>query len=583
MELMKSLTFYLFIFSSALLAGEKGLEKSPEKNEVKGGIVINESLQKLMDIDGVQPIYETCKKNVSPSLGENARSDKILQCLWTGVSANADLKKKVQTAYSDELKVDKTADPKTGRSPASTKSNLTGRSTSVATDYESDPAVLGLSKFYGEKLDEILDPDKALTKEENKKGMILTTNHRQFIDLYKSELGKTIINAFTSYCLDTDPETCTSANPACTLDDSESKRTEHRKKNIESLATANLAGDSDDSKKWRTCISSVPKSCMNAKSNSTGTQSETVKRSCLIMDYVESARKNIIAADDQKKFYDDLAVSNQYNIVSNSKEADSKKVSTDAILEMSSKDVEVALKEPLAQDKAEFESCFKDDVVVNVKACEKYLNTNKEANEMAIAELGMRQLAQEGALEEALNSSDSKVRDYLKEEGYSPEDIKNMTADKASIETVKNEIMERYKNQKSAIIAEMTAKINGKTSSTDGKIDVKTDVNKLKAIRNELASRSADLSNLVKFNNIVSSYLEVSKEGSKTNDRNTASLFGEVADMNAADKKNAELQLKNAKLKENKSSDGSSMTNLDVKTINNEFLNYSNQKKADEK
>lgn len=578
---MKSLTICLFIFSSALLAVDRGSEKSPEKNEVKGGIVINESLQKLMDIDGVQPIYDICKKNVSPSLGENARSDKILQCLWTGVSANADLKKKVQTAYSDELKVDKTADPKTGRSPASTKSNLTGRSTSVATDYESDPAVLGLSKFYGEKLDEILDPDK--DKDKKNKGKILATNHRMFIDLYKSELGKTIISAFTSYCLDTNPDTCTSANPACTLDDSESERTKHRKANIESLATANLAGDSDDSKKWRTCISSVPKSCMNAKSSSSGTQSETVKRSCLIMDYVESARKNIIAADDQKKFYDELAVSNQYNIVSNSREADPKKLSTDAILEMSSKDVEVTLKEPLAQDKTEFESCFKDDVVVNVKACEKYLNTNKDANEMAIAELGMRQLAQEGALEEALNSSDSKVRDYLKEEGYSPEDIKAMTADKAGIETVKNEIMERYKNQKSAIIAEMTAKINGKTSSTDGKIDVKADVNKLKAIRNELASRSGDLSNLVKFNNIVSSYLEVSKEGSKTKDRNTASLFGEVADMNEADKKNADQQLKKANLKENKSADGSSMTNLDVKTINNEFLNYSNQKKPDEK
>lgn len=575
MELMKQLvliTFTTFFLAINAIAAEKPLKK----NEVKGGIVINESLQKLMDIDGVQPIYDKCKT-------ASKDTNKILDCLWSNVKQDAELKKKVETAYADELKAKPDPAARAPASEAKPKTNMTGRSNNVGIDYETDPAVIGLSKYYGEKLDAILDPEKALTAEENKKGLILATNHKQFIELYKSELGKTIINAFTSYCLDTDPDTCkcTEAETkdcklTCTIDDDVDKRKLHREENIASLKKANLSSDGPDSIRWRACISAVPNACKNPKD----VNDETVKRSCLIMDYVESARKNIIAADAQKEFYDDLSKSQTRQIANLSKEiVDPKKVSSDAILEMSSEDVAKSVKEPLEKDKAEFEACFKDGEIVNAKSCEKYLSVNVKDNEMAIAELGMRQMAQEGALENELNSSDAKVVDYLKEEGFTKDQIDNMTSDKTKIKTVKEEIMERYKNQKSAIIAEMAARINAKTASSDGKIEGAGDKSKLEKIRDALAKRSDDLSGLVKFNNIVSSYLEVKKEGSKTNERNTASLFGEIADMKEADKKQANEQVDKAQLKEVKNDNGQSQTNLDVNTINSEFLNYSTQSK----
>ena len=580
MELMKHLILFTFILSQVAFAAEK----MPKKNEVKGGIVINESLQKLMDIEGVQPIYDNCKAKTPGD------AEKILSCLWGDVSKKEDLKKKVQMAYEQQLKAKPESAPTAGasRAPASeAKTNLTGRVDTASIDYESDSAVAALSKYFGTKLDAVLRPE--LTKEETAKGLMIATSHRKFIDLYKSEQGKTIINAFTSYCMDVDPATCkcdaqkirdcaNKEDPSsccddksCTISSSETQRKQDRINNLAQLKTADLSSDGPDSMKWRACISSVPNSCKSA--DSTQSQSETVKRSCLIMDYVETARKNILAADAQIKFYDELDKEGNVKIAGISKAVDDPKISSsDAILEMSSEDAKTALKDPLEKDKKELEACYKDNQIVNEKACEKFLSTNANANESAIAELGLRQLAQEATLEEALKS-DKKVEDYLKEEGYTEKDIKVMT-DKTNIKNTRDEILERYKNQKQAIIAEMAAKINSKTSSEDGKISVK-DIDKLDNIRKELASRSDDLSGLVKFNNIVSSYLEVSKDGSKKYERNTASLFGEVKDLKKEDKVAAQAQLEAAKLKENNTDKGDAKTNLDITTINEEFLDYS--------
>jgi DNA-binding transcriptional MerR regulator len=145
---------------------------------------------------------------------------------------------------------------------------------------------------------------------------------------------------------------------------------------------------------------------------------------------------------------------------------------------MSSKDVEDSLKKPIDKELTDMDSCIKDGVIVNAEACKKYLNTNKDKNEMAIIELGIRQHAQEGVLKTELDSSDVKVRDYLKEEGFSTDEISKMTKDTDSIAQVKEEILKRFQNQKKAIIEEMAKKIESKTSSNDGKID-NSDIGKL--------------------------------------------------------------------------------------------------------
>ncbi|MBC7714298.1 MAG: hypothetical protein H7177_13220 [Rhizobacter sp.] len=587
---MKALLLITLIISGSLYAADKTVKKS----ETEGGVVINSSLQKLMDIKGVKTIYDTCKKdNPGINLSENDRTQTVLSCLWKDVQKDDDLKKKVMNAYADDAKAGTSA--AAGRAPASadpkapkaaTAPDIITKKVSVDMDYEKDPGVIALSKYYEKKLDEILDPNK----DDIKKNIIIAVDHRKFIELYKSELGKTIISAFTSYCLDTDPATCNCEPTGCTLSckiDSSKMKTD-RDTNIKSLAGIDLDSNSLAAKKWKGCITSVPQHCIEATaSNNTFTQDETVKRSCLIMDYVSSARKNIMLADAQNKFYDDLAKDRPVNAVQNTKQMDAQKSSSDAVLEVSSKDIETNMKEPMTQAKADMDACYKANAdgstgtITNAEACKKILSTNKEANENAIAELGMRQLAQQDILEKELDSSPDKVKDYLKQEGYAQTDIDAMTK-KGVIDQTKQEIMDRYKNQKEAIVAEMAAKINAKTSSTEGKIDPQslTDIGKIKAISEEMSSRTKDLSNLVKFDNIVSSYLQITPEGSNSKEvsRNTASLFGEVKDMSGDDAKALNKQIETAKLSAPSFKSGqTSATNLDIKTINNDFMKYSTQ------
>ena len=587
-------TYFIIIFlimNSITMAADP----VPKKNVVSGGIVINESLQKLMKIDGVEPIYDDCQKRYA--VETDTQTTDTLTCLWDAVKKNAQLKKKVQEVYAQELKGEKTpaAD---GRAPASSSSqlSLTARKASITIDYESDPAVTALSEYYGKKLDVILNPEVALTAEERKKNTILSVDHRQFIDLYKSELGKTIISAFTSFCLDTKPsscvctseeqklcaadkEKCSCANSTCLISSDETERKKDREENLKSLKIADLKSNSSDAIKWNMCIGTVSKSCI---SNPPKELEETNKRACLIMDYVKSARKNIMVADTQKTFYDDLNSTQTANMASNMKAiTDLKKTSSDALLEMSSNDVKTALDKPLKSKVKELEGCYKDNVIVNAKACEKYLSVNKEENDTALAELGMRQIAQQSILEDELASSDQKVRDYLKEEGFSKQEIETMTADKKSIEQVKTEIIDRYANQKAAIIKEMADRIADKTSATEGKIEnTESNLSKLEKIKKELESRSSDLQNLVYFNNVVSSYLEIS-DGKGNNSRNTASLFAESNSIEDEQAKVMKEQIKKASLKDQKGS--ANTTNLEVQTINDAFLDYSVNKAKEKK
>jgi len=65
----------------------------------------------------------------------------------------------------------------------------------------SDPAVQALSKVFEKKLQEALLGDEAAQKDTKHVAIV---DHAKFIELYKTELGKTVINAFTSYCMEVD-------------------------------------------------------------------------------------------------------------------------------------------------------------------------------------------------------------------------------------------------------------------------------------------------------------------------------------------------------------------------------------------
>jgi hypothetical protein len=555
----------LSLVSNSFAADPKPKEKDKNAQKVYGDVVVSEDLQKLLTVPGVQAIFDTCKtKDLK----------KISECIWEDARMTPEKKKQVQAIYAKEIE-SKTIDSK-GRSIASTdKTNLTGRSKTVGVDYASDPAVAALSEYYGKKLDEIMAPTKAdLTA-----GKIVTVDHTKFIELYKSELGKTIINAFTSYCLETDPKTCCvedtkECKQTCKIDKEEKNRKDHKTENLRSLSTANMDIKGNDSLKWNKCIKDVSEVCFKTDAVTTNTDiSYSAERACVIVDYVKAARKNIMIVDDQAEFYKDYQKNNQGLTLLRGEDVkivEGEAASADAILEMTSKDVAETLKASTAAQEKEMEACIDPvtKMIADINSCKKFLNTNKDDNVAAVTEFGLRQLAQEDTLKEQLDSGDDKVKAYLKEEGFAPEKI-NELSNKENIEETKTQILARYKAEKKAIIAEMASRIDGKTVSVDGKVtNSDDDKDKLQAIQTQLSSRGTDLANLVKFNNIVTSYLNIEDNEGKQS-RNTASLFAESKTLQGEDAKIFKENIDKAKLTDKKNS-----SNLNIDTINDAFLDY---------
>ncbi len=573
MRVLKASIFTIFILHnfcvvSLLFAAEKDDTK---KDGVYGNVAVDETLLKMFQVPGVKAKHEDCVKR-------NAKfTENVPTCVWKEISD--DQRKAVQAIYAAEAKANKSNAGSNSRAPASDKGDttLTGKVLPAKTDYSSDPAVQALSEYYGKKLNEILDPSQALTLEEQKAGKILSTDHKKFIDLYKSELGKTIISAFTSYCLDTKDDTCHSGDPYCLIAKKDEDRKKDREENLKLLKSngLDLNSKSNQSKKWNNCIVSVPKVCEIKLATTAAAASEneeySKQRACIIVDYVKAARKSIMVADEQKKFYDDLAKANGTGggIAENFQAiTDENKTSADSILAITSKDVEDNLKKTTKDNLAEFDACLDKSKNINEELCKKFLNTKTDVNSNSITELGLRQNAKEEALKEELNSSNAKVVSYLKEEGFEEKEIKSITEDKTSLEKIKTQILARYAAEKDAIIKEMARRIDSKTSSEDGKLDTVTNKSKLDTIRSAISNKSSELANLVQFNNIVSSYLSIDT-GNKKIERNTASLYAEVKTMNKDEAKILGERIKDAKLVEKKNN-----ADLDVDTINESFLNY---------
>ena len=582
----------LLIFTLLISNQVQSLDAVPPDSAKKiyGGVSINQdsTLKKLLVIPEVADQYKNCQLFYKNKLNE---LDKIPDCLWNGVGNIPKLdqtqKDKVKKIYAEEqlseTNTDKTPiDPKASAVDVTTKDpkmtiNLTNRTVNIMTDYKSDPAVKALSAFFGKKLDEVLNGN-AKDIADNK---IVSVDHKKFIDLYTSELGKSIVNAFTAYCMETDPDCRDGTNTkACIIPADEDKRKENISVNLKVISKADFSAE--EGKKWTYCIGTVTDICY--KNNKTDKdQTYSKQRACLVMDFVKSARTNLRIAEQQKTFYNGLEGGGDRSIASiasNTKALDEKESSADKLTQITSADVSKDFKNNDNQnenisktnDKIEKEAadCIDDNGQMTTKdKCKKFIDVSTTTNTDAVTEFGLRQFVKGDVLDDKLKDN-SNVATYLKEEGYTDPQIKDLTSTDQKIEDVKQQIKSRFNDEKDAIIKEMASRISAKTTVADGSID-KEDTSALGKIKTDLASRNDDLKNLIHFNNIVSSYLNISEgEGTaKKLTRNTASLFAEVKSMDQKDAKDINDTIaKNKDLKDNQTT-----SDLQINDIN-QILKY---------
>lgn len=527
----------LFLLTTLLLLSSQSFGESVSKKTDKYALVsANSALETLLEIPDVKMKYDECQK-------DEERKKDMAKCVWEKVSLDSDLKKQVLEKYNKlSIKEDKNAK----RAPASeekadekTKDALAAKKLNLATNYADDPQVQALTAFYKKKLDEVLTPT---AKTEGEKGQINSVDHSKFINLYESELGKTIINAFTSYCLETNP-TCGEKEVdaegnisygSCNVPEEVDKQKKNRETNLASLKESGGSFDSNsaESTKWTYCITQVSEICAK------GGHAYSRNRSCLIVDYVKSARESLIAVNGQKEFWNTKLTHNPYSVSANFKDptANNPDASADKLTSITAKDIHDSSKKVTEQTSALMDQCLIKQAdgshkLGDEEACKAFMNTNKEESEMALTEFQLRQEAQTELLKEKLDTGDQKaIEVYLAQEGYTKEQITTLLTSNNPANTISDMIKDRFENEKAALIEEMKNRVSKKTSKEEGKI-TEADISNLEHIKNELLSRETDLAQSVQFNNIVSSYLSYSstENGKETvGGRNVASLFAEV-------------------------------------------------------
>lgn len=556
-----------FILSTAAFAAE---EKKPDV--VYGNVAGDSTLGKLLSVPGVEAIYKDCDSRYQ------TKSD-VPKCIWDEVSKNPGLKKQVEAKYQ-EIASGKSATNTSGRAPASTtnikesnKESLTTRQMTIATDYNSDPGVRALSDFFGSKLAEVFQT----SDEDLKKNKIVVAEHDKFISLYKTELGKAIVNSLTGFCLNTKADKTCEEKGICEYGE------KYREDNIKSLQNGSFELGGSAHIRWSKCIGGIPKLCYE---NNDSKYDESKKQACLVMDFIKAARKNIMLAENQTKFYESLKSDGPSVKIENFKPLDAEKSKNDSLVQITSSDLEKEVvgidgkktsvknaNEGLAK---EVDNCIQNGQIKNEAACKKFLNTNTDEQNKSNAEFGLTKYVEQDRLEEKLKD-DKNVAAYLKEEGYTEDQISAMTKDKNTLDQVRADIKNRFAAEKAAIIKEMSSKIEKKTTGKND--DFNSSKGKLDDIKKGFSNRTKDLGDLIKFTNIVSAYLEVvdekandNKKDDKKAQRNTASLFAEVNSLKGDEAKALKEKVQKAQLEDNKSN-----PRLSTGQINCSILTYKNQ------
>jgi ribosome-associated toxin RatA of RatAB toxin-antitoxin module len=306
------ITVMTFFITHHLLAADKAQEvvddvadqvkTSNSKKESTG----NDTLDKLLEIPKVQTQYNNCKK-------AGISTEKMPDCIWNGdnnsISALDDeTKKQVTTSYQKE----KTA-------KGSTEADLSIKSNTLSTNYNNNSTFKKLEEIVDQQLKEELFGKDALDSNGKIKDRtkVSSLDHKVFNDLYKSELSKTVIDAFTSYCLkvnydspyanktceqtkDDKIKTCMASGktkdkcdnyscqvylqkgvpqntlnlPECsdTSKDNEAKDKCRQAVNLKNLESADF--NKDNNKQWTACIVSVPQVCYDEISGTDGTSLE---------------------------------------------------------------------------------------------------------------------------------------------------------------------------------------------------------------------------------------------------------------------------------------------------------------------
>lgn len=505
----KTISFFI-LFSMYAKAADQGL--------VTGDVQTDDKLNRMLAIPEVKALYEGCSKNKTT----NGKPGDISDCVWKQVSPNKTLKDQVLKAMKD---------------PTPANQGKPVGSLPIAENFSTDPALKKLSDIIGKRLEEALygTPDP---KDPSKKADV---DQKTFNNIYRTELSKTMVDAFMSYCLDT---VNSAGGSDANFKTNRDNNINALKDNAKTFLENKKADGTPDENKWNNCIANIQSDCLK--------KSEPQKsRACLVTQYVEAARKNITVLNATDEFYKDSKTGIRAREQSN-QERDLKSLAV--LTTVTSKDIDDSYKTTTEEASKKIDECIASSTE---EKCKQFLNTKKDANEAGLVEFALQKNADEENFKtkvDAIGNNQEELKKFLLERGYKKETVDKI--DLSNPTAVIGIIKARYTNEKEALIKEMNSRITKKTTEEEGKAGGDANKNKLTEIKRELENRTKNMQDLMVFSNVVSGYLDVQVTGSKTPaERSTASMSTELSNNDYT-----------KKIKENIESSGTKITNPDAIT-----------------
>ncbi|MEE3080411.1 MAG: hypothetical protein VX341_13820 [Bdellovibrionota bacterium] len=506
-------------------------------------------LKNVFEHEKVRPMFDVCVTRYKDAKVASEKTSKILECVWKQINQDDQLKEEVLSYLNEGSKTDE-------------EGKDLRKASLINLDKEESKTVQALRDFYNQKLEEALygGPTRA--------GSLVHSHladQTDFLRLQKTQLGKNIVATLTSYCIEADYVKKDNVTYPLIYEDKD-KRNTSREKNISSLNKfQNTDGTMKNSAsyKWSGCIASVQHMCHQVKfkeEDSKGNMTDntdyiklkdklrstevtekdlayTKQRACEVTEYIIKARTSLGAIDQTMEKFEKHRVNNigatrTYSEVSgkgNSSSIDelTSITSKELIANNSGNSYAKANKEELD----ELSECMdlEKDKIINPEACKKFLNTNQEDDARAIIQMKAEKEKRAQLLATLIEEKDTeKIKELLLSDGYEEGEAEKLAQrvidDKDGMALL---IQERYENRMDALIESTTKKMNA-ISVIEINENNQEAINKLKDIRDNLKNKTKEFAELVHFNNIVTSYLDITDGDGKTA-KNIASAKRELS------------------------------------------------------
>ncbi len=541
-----------FLFSSAALAQSKVAPEDKRYFDVKiqttkiadnKESTQNEMMALVEKDPTLNKIYENCDKSYITN-----KSEAIPRCLWEEVSKNhPGIKQKVLDLFKTLQNANK----------PSTQSKITATNAPIKVESGKDPYMQKLQDIITQNLDkvfstEVIIKDKDGKMVKDKGGTYLATDHAKFSELYNTHLTNVVTQSLSSYCSEAEEDSSGNfiipENSRETTTGANDGREDVLNKNIQKLSNASFKQLSPVECKlaqntqvpscvFSRCIVNIESLCLKLPKLPQTSPSQNDKdkaysktRACEVVEYIKSARANIMALEKQKEFYEGLAK----NTGPSAELKNIKQFEDENGVSRNSQDVVTLTSGDSEKAKEEADKAWKNlnctdqqtGQIKNVEDCKKIILSQSDESKKALTEYGMRRIAQAESINDM---SEVQIKEFLKGEGDSDQDIQKMFADnKGNLQDVRDLIRKKYRTEADEIIKSLNEKMAARDIKES---DFNTQKGKdgLKDIQAELQNKGDRYTKMLHFSNIVSAYLSIQSKGGGPAKSNTNQLFREVA------------------------------------------------------